>query len=171
MRRKMLMDASCPSNKVVAVTNRTLLTGLGLFAEESAIHPFRRTSPNCNPRMGVLPLFPLGAPAIRLIEGMAYFQGRLKALKLEPTAVTIEIAEDRLRVVAGRRHLGSWPLDNLVVQRTSVYRFAFEIEGDSFEFFPDDPPAFSHAAGAVIDLTEAKGRYGLKERIQNAGSA
>ena len=102
---------------------------------------------------------------------MAFFQGRLRAQRLEPTAVTIEIAEDRFRVVAGRRHLGSWPLDGLVINRTSVYRFAFEIEGDSFEFFPEDPSAFSNAAGAIIDLTEKKGRFGLKERIQNTSSA
>jgi hypothetical protein len=102
---------------------------------------------------------------------MAYFQGRLKANRLEPTAVTIEIAEERFRVVAGRRHLGSWPMSDLVINRTSVYRFAFQIEGDSFEFFPEDPSAFSHAAGAIVDLTEKKGRYGLKERIQNASNA
>lgn len=102
---------------------------------------------------------------------MAFFQGRLRARRLEPTAVTIEIAEDRFRVVAGRRHLGSWPLDRLVINRTSVYRFAFDIEGDSFEFFPEDPSAFSNAAGAIIDLTEKKGRFGLKERIQNASNA
>ena len=101
---------------------------------------------------------------------MAFFQGRLKAQRLEPTAVTIEIADDRFRVVAGRRHLGSWPLTSLVINRTSVYRFAFEIEGDAFEFFPDDPPAFSNAAGAIIDLTEKKGRFGLKERIQQAST-
>lgn len=100
--------------------------------------------------------------------GMAFFQGRLRAHRLEPSAVTIEIAEDRIRVVAGRRHLGSWPLSSVVVNRTSVYRFAFEIEGDDFEFFPEDPQAFSDAAGAIIDLTEKKGRFGLKERIQNA---
>jgi hypothetical protein len=102
---------------------------------------------------------------------MAFFQGRLRAQKLEPTAVTIEIAEDRFRVVAGRRHFGSWPLPNLVINRTSVYRFTFEIEGDNFEFFPEDPSAFSDAAAAIIDLTEKKGRFGLKERIQNAGNA
>lgn len=105
------------------------------------------------------------------MTGMALFQGRLKAHRLEPTAVTIEITEDRFRFVAGRRHLGSWPLQSLVINRTSVYRFAFEIEGDSFEFFPEDPRAFSDATGAIVDLTEKKGRFGLKERIQNATRA
>jgi hypothetical protein len=102
---------------------------------------------------------------------MTYYAGRLKAMRLEPTAVTIEIADGRFRVVAGKRHLGSWPVDQIVIHRTSVYRFAFEIEGDGFEFFPDDPSAFSNAAGAVVDLTEAKGRFGLKARIEDASNA
>jgi hypothetical protein len=102
---------------------------------------------------------------------MTYYAGRLKALRLEPTAVTIEIADGRFRVVAGKRHLGSWPVDQIEIHRTSVYRFAFEIEGDSFEFFPEDPSAFSNAAGAVVDLTETKGRFGLKARIEDASNA
>ena len=102
---------------------------------------------------------------------MSYYAGRLKAVRLEPTAVTIEVAEGRFRVVAGKRHLGSWPMDTMEIQRTSVYRFAFEIEGDSFEFFPDDPSAFSNGVGAVVDLTESKGRFGLKARIEDATNA
>jgi hypothetical protein len=101
---------------------------------------------------------------------MTYYAGRLKALRLEPTAVTIEISQGRFRVVAGKRHLGSWPIDAIQIHRTSVYRFAFDIEGDTFEFFPDDPSAFSNAAGAVVDLTESKGRYGLKARIEDAAA-
>ncbi len=102
---------------------------------------------------------------------MSYYAGRLKAIRLEPTAVTIEVAEGRFRVVAGKRHLGSWPMETLQIHRTSVYRFAFEIEGDSFEFFPEDPSAFSNAVGAVVDLTESKGRFGLKARIEDASNA
>jgi hypothetical protein len=119
--------------------------------------------------LGVLPLFLL--PATEYIDASMHYTGRLKAQRLEPTAVTIEIAEGRFRVVAGKRHLGSWPIDTLEVHRTSVYRFAFDIEGDTFEFFPEDPSAFANAAGAIIDLTETKGRFGLKARIQNASSA
>jgi hypothetical protein len=90
---------------------------------------------------------------------------------LEPTNVTVEIDDGRLRIVAGRRHMGSWPLPTMEIHRTSIYRFAFEIEGDNFEFFPEDPSAFSDAAGAVVDLTERAGRYGLKARIEDATSA
>ncbi len=99
---------------------------------------------------------------------MAYYSGRLQGPRLEPTAVTVEVDDGRLRIVAGRRHMGSWPLTTMEIHRTSIYRFAFEIEGDTFEFFPDDPSAFSDAAGAVVDLTGREGRYGLKARIQDA---
>jgi hypothetical protein len=102
---------------------------------------------------------------------MAYYLGRLQGPRLDPSAVTIEIDDGRLRITAGKRHMGSWPIDRLEVQRTSIYRFAFDIEGDHFEFFPDDPSDFSDAVGAIIDLTGTKGRYGLKARIQDASGA
>ncbi|MGH8913738.1 MAG: hypothetical protein ACRDZM_04385 [Acidimicrobiia bacterium] len=102
---------------------------------------------------------------------MAYYLGRLQGPKLEPTVVTVEIDDGRMRITAGRRHMGSWPLPSMEIHRTSIYRFAFAIEGDSFEFFPEDPSAFSDAAGAVVDLTGREGRYGLKARIQDATSA
>jgi len=99
---------------------------------------------------------------------MANYLGRLQGPSLEPTYVTMEVVEDRLRIVAGRRHMGSWPLSAVSVQRTSVYRFALEIDGDKLEFFPEEPSEFSDAVGAVIDLTERVGRFGLKARIQDA---
>ena len=102
---------------------------------------------------------------------MANFLGRLQGPSLEPTYVTMEVADNRLRIVAGRRHMGSWPLTAVSVQRTSVYRFALEIDGDHLEFFPEDPSEYSDAVGAVIDLTEKKGRFGLKARIQDAAGS
>ena len=102
---------------------------------------------------------------------MANFLGRLQGPSLEPTYVTMEVADSRLRIVAGRRHMGSWPLTAVAVQRTSVYRFALEIDGDHLEFFPEDPSEYSEAVGAVIDLTEKKGRFGLKARIQDAAGS
>ena len=80
----------------------------------------------------------------------------------------MEISDGRLRIVAGRRHMGSWALSHVSAQRTSVYRFALEIDGDRLEFFPEDPSEFSDDVGAVVDLTEKKGRYGLKARIEDA---
>ena len=99
---------------------------------------------------------------------MASFEGRLQGATLEPSYVTMEVADNRIRIVAGRRHMGSWPLTKVRAQRTSVYRFSLEIDNDHLEFFPEDPAEFSEAVGAVVDLTETAGRFGLKARIQDA---
>jgi hypothetical protein len=97
---------------------------------------------------------------------MAQFTGRLQSESLVPTTVWIDIGEGRLRISAGRRHLGSWPLDGVKAERTSIYKFSLDIQGERFEFYPDDPSTFSDSIGAIIDLTESKGRFGLRERIQ-----
>ncbi len=98
---------------------------------------------------------------------MAQFVGRMQGPDLDPTHVTVDIGDDdRLRIVARRRHMGSWPMDEVKVERTSIYRFILGIEGDELEFFPEDPFTFADKAGAVIDLREAKGRFGLKARIE-----
>ena len=102
---------------------------------------------------------------------MAYYLGRLQGSRLEPTHVTVELDEGRFRITTGRRHMGSWPMGQVHIERTSIYRFSLGIEGDNLEFFPDDPSEFSDAVGAVIDLTDSKrSRFGLKARIQNASS-
>ncbi|HJQ76274.1 MAG TPA: hypothetical protein VJ948_03320 [Acidimicrobiia bacterium] len=99
---------------------------------------------------------------------MAQFTGRLQGKGLEPSRVQIDISEGRFRVAAGRLHVGSWPVEKVTAERTSIYRFALDINGEEFEFFPEDPTTFSDAFGAYIDLTEAKGRFGLRERIERA---
>ena len=99
---------------------------------------------------------------------MADYSGRLHGRSLESTYVTLEVADSWLRIVAGRRQLGSWPLSAVTVQRTSVYRFTLWIDGGSLEFLAEDPLEFSDEVGAVVDLTAKKGRYGLKARIQDA---
>jgi hypothetical protein len=78
----------------------------------------------------------------------------------------IDIGDNRFRISAGRMQLGSWALHKIHAERTSIYKFELDIDGDRFEFFPDDPTTFSNAVGAVIDLTESKGRFGLKARIE-----
>lgn len=82
--------------------------------------------------------------------------------------VLIDIGDGRFRVAAGRRQLGSWSLERISAERTSIYRFELDIDGDHFQFFPDDPSAFSDAVGVVVDLTETSGRFGLKARIEEA---
>lgn len=99
---------------------------------------------------------------------MAQFIGRLQGPELEPSNVLIDIGDGRFRVSAGRIHLGSWALEKIVAERSSIYKFDLDIDGDSFEFYPEDPSSFSEAVGAVIDLTEPRPRFGLKARIEEA---
>ena len=101
---------------------------------------------------------------------MTQFTGRMQGSQLEPTSVLIDISDGRFRVAAGRRQLGSWPLTAVRTERTSIYRFNISVAGDEFEFVPDDPSEFADIAGAVVDLTESKGRFGLKARIEQAAN-
>ena len=101
---------------------------------------------------------------------MARYTGRLQGPDLEPSTVQIDIGDGRFRVSAGRTQLGSWAMEKIRAERTSIYRFDLNINGDVFEFFPEDPSAFSDAVGAVVDLTESKGRFGLKARIEQAAN-
>jgi hypothetical protein len=99
------------------------------------------------------------------------YLGRLQGSMLEPTSVTVEIIDDRLRIVAGRTEIGSWPLASVSVERTSIYRFALVIEDDTLEFIPDEPTGFSDEIGAVINLTAREERFGLKARLQEANNS
>jgi hypothetical protein len=98
---------------------------------------------------------------------MVLFSGRLQGPDLDPSRVSIDIDDGRFRVAAGRRQLGSWPLEAIKTERRSIYRFGLDIDGDQFDFIPDDPSKFSDIIGAVIDLTSSS-RFGLKERLERA---
>ncbi|HSM46121.1 MAG TPA: hypothetical protein VK969_13990 [Acidimicrobiia bacterium] len=99
---------------------------------------------------------------------MTQFTGRLQGTELEPSRVLIDIGDGRFRVLAGRLHVGSWALEAITAERTSIYKFSLDINGEHFDFYPDDPSTFSDSIGAFIDLTESKGRFGLRERIERA---
>jgi len=101
---------------------------------------------------------------------MAQFTGRLQGPNLDPSTVLIDIGDGRFRVSAGRIQLGSWPLEKITAERTSIYKFTLDIASEHFDFYPDDPSTFSDAIGAIIDLSEPKGRFGLRERIERAAS-
>ncbi len=89
---------------------------------------------------------------------------------MDPTTVVIEIDDGRFRVSAGRTHIGSWAIKRITAERTSIYRFDLDIDGEPFDFFPEDPSAFSDCVGAVVDLTETAGRFGLKARIERTAN-
>ncbi len=102
---------------------------------------------------------------------MSNYTGRLQGVGLEPSTVLIDVEDGRFRIAAGRRQLGSWPLETINAERKSIYRFELTIGDETFDFTPDDPNAFAAAVGAVVDLREATGRFGLKARIERAASA
>jgi hypothetical protein len=99
---------------------------------------------------------------------MAQFTGRLQGPNLDPSTVLIDIHDGRFRVSTGRVQIGSWAIEKISAERTSIYRFDLNIDGDSFDFTPEDPSAFSDDVGAVVDLTQPTGRFGLKARIERA---
>lgn len=101
---------------------------------------------------------------------MTHFTGRMQGSDLEPTAVSIAVSGGRFWVSAGQIRLGSYAMERVAVERTSIYRFDLNIDGDHLDFYPDDPSSFSDAVGAVIDLTESSGRFGLKARFEQAPS-
>lgn len=102
---------------------------------------------------------------------MAQFKGRLQGPELEPSTVLIDIGDGRFRVSAGRIHIGSWALERITAERSSIYKFDLDIGGDRFEFYPEDPSTFSDTIGAFIDLTEPRTRFGLKARIERASNS
>lgn len=99
---------------------------------------------------------------------MGYFTGRLEGSAIDPNRVLIHIGDGRLRISAGRLHVGSWSLEDVQAERTTIYKFTLDLAGHQFHFFPDDPSRFSDDIGAVIDLTEPAARFGLKARIDEA---
>lgn len=87
---------------------------------------------------------------------------------MEPSNVLIDIGDGRFRVSAGRLHVGSWALSTITAERTSIYKFSLDIGGEHFDFYPDDPSTFSDTIGAIIDLTEPRSRFGLRQRIERS---
>lgn len=102
---------------------------------------------------------------------MTRFTGRLQNPELGLSRVVFDVNDGRLRLSAGAADIGSWPLSRVRAERTSIYRFDLTIDQDRFDFFPDDPSSFADAVGAVVDLTEASGRFGLKARIDRVADA
>lgn len=103
---------------------------------------------------------------------MTQYLGRLQSDTLEISFVTVNVDDDdRVRIMAGRRPLGSWPIAKVKAERRSIYKYDLEIDGEAFEFFPEDPSGFGDAVGAVVDLTNDGNRFGLKARIAEASGS
>lgn len=79
--------------------------------------------------------------------------------------IHIQIKDERIRIWAGSSRLGSWPLDEIQVERLTPFRFRVVVEGDPMIVLPDDPTGFAEATSAFIELRVA--RFGLAERIRS----
>ena len=98
------------------------------------------------------------------------FEGRLETATGAVALVHIRVDERTMSMRTGRRPMGSWPLDEVRVERISLFRFRLTIGDEELILSPKDPTGFASAAGAVVDLRE--GRHGLRNRINEvAGQA
>lgn len=88
----------------------------------------------------------------------------------DPVTATVQVDGDWVRVVAGHRRLGAWPIRAVGCERVTVFRFHLTLDGQDYTFAPDDPTEFSEAMGAVVDL-RPKSRFGLGDRVKAARAA
>ena len=69
-----------------------------------------------------------------------------------------------MRIWAGSNRLGSWPLEDVAVERMTPFRFRVMVEGDPMIVSPDDPTGFAEATNAFVDVRTP--RFGLAGRIR-----
>lgn len=79
--------------------------------------------------------------------------------------IHIQIKSERFRIWAGPNRLGSWPLDEVAVERLTPFRFRVVVEGDPMIVVPDDPTGFAAATNAFVDVRTP--RFGLADRIRS----
>ena len=83
----------------------------------------------------------------------------------EGLPIHIQIKGERFRVWAGANRLGSWPLEEVEVERLTPFRFRVVVEGDPMIVIPDDPTGFAVATNAFIDARTP--RFGLAARLRS----
>jgi hypothetical protein len=80
---------------------------------------------------------------------------------------TIMIDGQWLRLMQGHRRVGAWALEDVAVERVTVFRFNVTLDGATSTFAPDDPAGFADSVDVVVDL-RPKSRFGLGERVRKA---
>lgn len=99
---------------------------------------------------------------------MQSFTGRLSPHDGgDAIAATFHIDGHWLRLMQGNRRVGAWALEDVLVERLTVFRFNVTLDGVKNTFAPDDPAGFSEAVNVVVDLRPAS-RFGLGERVRKA---
>jgi hypothetical protein len=102
------------------------------------------------------------------------FRGSLQSIggTEPPIHVSIQFDGPRVRMWSDRHRMGSWDVDEVRVERVTIFRFAVHIDGESYAFTPDDPAGFTSIADVEIDLTRTeKPRFGLADRLKQVGEA
>lgn len=83
----------------------------------------------------------------------------------------MHIEDGRFRMWTGRRRIGSWDEDAVKVERHTIFRFRIHVEGEIYEFIPDDPTEFAAHMKVVVDLTDqVRPRFGLAARLRDTAS-
>ncbi len=82
-------------------------------------------------------------------------------------SATIMIDGQWFRLMEGNRRVGAWSLDDVLVERVTVFRFNITLDGVANTFAPDDPAGFAESVNVVVDLRPAS-RFGLGERVRKA---
>lgn len=72
-----------------------------------------------------------------------------------------------LRLMQGNRRVGAWAIEDVLVERLTVFRFNVTLDGVKNTFAPDDPAGFADSVQVVVDLRPAS-RFGLGERVRKA---
>lgn len=99
---------------------------------------------------------------------MKTFKGRMTPHESSDSYVaTILIDGQWLRMMNGNRRVGAWALDDVRIERVTVFRYEITLDGTTTTFAPDDPIGFADSVDVVVDL-RPKSRFGLGERVRKA---
>ncbi len=99
---------------------------------------------------------------------MQSFTGRLSPHDGgDAIAATFHIDGHWLRLMQGNRRVGAWALEDVLVERLTVFRFTVTLDAVKHTFAPDDPAGFANTVNVVVDLRPAS-RFGLGERVRKA---
>ena len=99
---------------------------------------------------------------------MKTFKGRMTPHDSADSFIaTILIDGQWLRMMQGNRRVGAWALDDVRIERVTVFRYDITLDGATQTFSPDDPMGFADSVDVIVDL-RPKSRFGLGERVRKA---
>jgi hypothetical protein len=102
------------------------------------------------------------------------FQGSLQSVAKDepPIFVSLQLDNERIRMWSDRHRIGSWDVDEVRIERESIFRFLVTIDGESYAFTPVDPAGFATTMNIEVDLTaNERSRFGLADRLRQVADA